>query len=197
MAARKCTDASSAALLAALLALAAAPAGAYEDGAPPGHTGGFGEPDCGACHSGAGTNPPGGELAIEGLPQRYTPGTAYRLAILLQHPELASGGFQLAVRTAEGEPAGELVPASDRLQVVNEGGQHYLQHTRAGTKTDTDGRIRWEFEWRAPEEPEPLVLDIAANAANDDFSALGDYIYTLEENLDVDQESTTGSSRKR
>lgn len=187
----------SAALLAAVLALAAGRAGAYEDGAPPGHTAGFGEPDCSACHSGAEKNPPGGELAIEGLPEHYAPGKAYRLAILLLHPELASGGFQLAVRTAEGEPAGELLPASERLQVVTEGELAYLQHTREGTKTDTDGRIRWEFEWRAPEEPQPVVLDVAANAANDDLSALGDYIYTLEEKLGADQDSTTGSSRKR
>lgn len=197
MAARKCTDGWSRAGVAALLALAAAGAGAYEDGAPPGHTGGFGEPDCSACHSGYAKNAPDGKLAIEGLPESYAPGESYRLAVELLHPELASGGLQLAVRTAKGNPAGELVAASDRLQLIEDAGQRYLQHTRAGTKTDTDGRIRWEFEWRAPEEPGPLVLNVAANAANDDLSALGDYIYTLEEKLDAAQESTTGSSRKR
>lgn len=181
--------------------MAAGAAGGYEDGAPPGHTGGFGEPDCSACHSDNEKDAPAGALAIEGWPSEYVPGESYPLAIVLQHPELASGGFQLALRTADGGPAGELVAASDRTQVVTEADQPYLQHTREGTQTETDGRIRWELEWRAPETAEPVVLNVAANAANDDFSSLGDFIYTLEKSLRPtatrDQESATGSSRKR
>ncbi|HET6629200.1 MAG TPA: choice-of-anchor V domain-containing protein [Woeseiaceae bacterium] len=194
------------ALLAALLALAAAAARGYEDGAPPGHTGGFGEPDCSACHSDNEKNAPAGSLVVEGWPAAYAPGKSYPLTLVLRHPELASGGFQLALRTADGQPAGELVAASDRLQVATEAGQPYLQHTREGTQTETGGRIRWEFEWRAPATGEPVVLNVAANAANDDLSSLGDHIYTLEEALapvgagrgaEADQESVTGSSRKR
>lgn len=181
-------------MLAAALALAAAEGRAYEDGAPPAHTGGFGEPDCSACHSDGDKNAPGGELRVEGLPASYAPRESYRLSVVLRHPELASGGFQLAMRTAAGEAAGEFVPASERTQIVTEGGQRYLQHTREGTNTETDGRIRWDFAWRAPETQEPLVLNIAANAANDDISALGDYIYTLEVAL---RGSVTGSRRKR
>jgi hypothetical protein len=190
-------------LLAALLALAAAEASGYEDGAPPGHTGGFGEPDCSACHSDYEKNAPAGALAIEGWPADYAPGKSYALAIVLQHPELASGGFQLALRTAGGAPAGELAAASDRMQVVTEAGQTYLQHTRGGTQAEADGRIRWEFEWRAPGTAEPIVLNVAANAANDDFSSLGDFVYVLEKALhpvtapERNQESVTGSSRKR
>ncbi len=179
-------------LLAPLLVLASLEALAYEDGAPPGHTGGFGEPDCSACHSDYERNAPAGELVIEGLPGQYTPGEVYRLTIVLQHPGLASGGFQLAMRGADGEPAGELVPGSGRMQVVTEAGQSYLQHTRAGTQAQTGGRIRWEFEWRAPHAAEPLVLHVAANAANDDLSALGDFIYTLETAL-----RAAGASRNR
>lgn len=203
MAARRCTDGLPRAWLAALLALAAGEARGYEDGAPPGHTGGFGEPDCSACHSDYEKNAPAGALVIEGWPADYVPGQAYTLAIVLQHPELASGGFQLALRTADGEPAGEPAALSERMQVATEAGQPYLQHTRAGTQTETDGRIRWEFEWRAPETAEPVVLNIAANAANDDFSSLGDFIYVLEKTLrpvvtpGSTQESATGSSRKR
>lgn len=191
-------------MLAAVLALAAAEGRGYEDGAAPGHTGGFGEPDCSACHSDGEKNAPDGELDVEGLPASYVPGHSYRLAVVLRHPELASGGFQLALRTAAGAPAGELVAASERTQIVTDAGQPYLQHTRKGTQTDTDGRIRWAFEWRTPETAEPLVLNLAANAANDDISELGDYIYTLEQTLQAaagarptGDSAVTGSRRKR
>ena len=205
MAAPRYPDRRPRALLAALLGLAAAQGHAYEDGAPPGHTGGFGEPDCSACHSGFETNAPAGELSVDGLPAEYAPGETYRLSILLQHPELASGGLQAAMRTPDGEPAGELVPASSRTAVVNEAGQSYLQHTREGTRTASDGRIRWEFDWQAPQRGEPVQLNVAANAANDDFSPLGDYIYTLEQEAAAapgnaprgDQEPAKESSRKR
>lgn len=198
MAGQRYADGLARALLAALLGLAAAEACGYEDGAPPGHTGGFGEPDCSACHSGFDSNVPAGKLAIEGLPAEYAPGETYRVAIVLQHPELASGGMQLAVRSEDGEPAGEVVPASERTQVVNEAGQAYLQHTRDGTRSGGDGCIRWEFDWRAPQAAESIVLNVAANAANDDFSSLGDFIYTLEKKTTArNQESTTDSSRNR
>ena len=196
-------------LLAALLNLAAALCHAYEDGAPPGHTGGFGEPDCSACHSSFEPNAATGELAIHGLPAGYAPGETYRLAILLRHPELAGGGLQVAMRTRDGEPAGDLVPASARTAVVTEAGRSYLQHTREGTGTASDGCIRWEFDWRAPQTAESVVLNVAANAANDDFSPLGDFVYTLEQTLEAgpanaqpgrprrNQEPASESSRKR
>ena len=193
-----------------MLNLAAAQGQAYEDGAPPGHTGGFGEPDCSACHSGSETNAPAGELAVDGLPAEYAPGATYRLAILLQHPELASGGLQVAIRTQDGEPAGKLLPRSARTAVVRQAGLAYLQHTREGTRTGSDGGIRWEFDWRAPRAAEPVVLNVAANAANDDFSSLGDFVYTLEQKVGAgpanavpagkprrDQEPASESSLKR
>lgn len=166
----------------------------YEDGAPPGHTGGFGEPDCTACHSDGEKNAPGGSIEVQGLPASYAPEETYAFAIVLRHPELASGGFQAAVRTAAGEPAGELRPSSERTQVVSEGGQPYLEHTREGTEADTDGRIQWAFEWRAPSTAESLVLNVAANAANDDISELGDYIYTLQEILSPAGARLTGDT---
>jgi hypothetical protein len=177
----------------------------YEDGAPAGHTGGFGEPDCSACHSVSGDARSAGRLEIEGLPERYAPGELYELAIVLEHPDLKSGGFQLALRTENGEPAGQVRAVSPRTRVIGSGtGQRYLQHSREGLATDTDGRMRWEFRWRAPETGEPVVLNLAANAANDDLSALGDYILTLEKKLEARTRGSgpaaaafNGSSRNR
>ena len=172
--------------LSLFLLLAAASNGqGYEDGAPPGHTGGFGEPDCSLCHSDSDKNPPDGTLEISGLPDRYLPGERYDLAVVLKYPELRSGGFQLSIRSATGEAAGEVVPLTGRTRVVAAGGQDYLQHSRDGREAEKDGIIRWIFEWIAPRDAErPIVnLHVAANAANDDRSALGDRIFTLEREL--------------
>lgn len=164
--------------------LAGAAAWGYEDGAPPGHTGGFGEPDCTACHSDNEPNAPGGTLEVGGLPARYVPGERYRVAVTLAHPDLEAGGFQLAFRTAAGAPAGRVSALDPRTGTVSAGAQRYVQQTPAGREAARDGRIAWEIEWRAPASGVPVVLHLAANAANDDLSELGDFIYTLERTLE-------------
>jgi hypothetical protein len=163
------------------LLLAAAHSGfCYEDGAPPGHTGGFGEPDCTLCHSDSERNPLDGTLRVDGLPGRYSANADYELAVVLEHPDLQSGGFQLAVRTADGKQAGRLIPLSPATRVVVAAGQEYLQHSKDGRQPEQDGIIRWTFRWIAPREVGPVQLHIAANASNDDISALGDLIFTRE-----------------
>jgi hypothetical protein len=164
-----------------LLLLAAGRTGyAYEDGAPPGHTGGFGEADCSACHADSDPNPADGMLQIEGLPDRVLADSAYELAVVLKHAELRTGGFQLALRSSDGKPSGRLVSLSNRTRVIEEAGQVYLQHTREGLQPQSDGTARWVFRWIAAGVAGPVYLHVAANAANDDVSPLGDYIFTLE-----------------
>lgn len=157
---------------------------AYDDGAPPGHTGGFGEPDCTACHSDNERNDAEGILSVTGLPERYAPGESYRLSIVLEHPELEAGGFQLAVRTSDGSAAGRLEPVDARTRALADGGREYLQHTPEGRRDTDGGRISWQLAWQAPGAAVPVVLNLAANAANDDLSELGDFIYTLELTLE-------------
>jgi len=152
----------------------------YEDGAPPGHTGGFGEPDCSVCHADSDPNPADGTLQVEGLPDRVLAHSAYELAVVLKHAELRVGGFQLAVRSSDGKPSGQLVSLSDRTRVMEEAGQVYLQHTKEGLHPQADGTARWVFRWIAAGVAGSVYLHVAANAANDDISALGDYIFTLE-----------------
>jgi len=152
----------------------------YEDGAPPGHTGGFGEPDCSVCHADSEPNPADGTLQVQGLPDRVLADSAYELAVVLKYTELRTGGFQLAVRSSDGKPSGQLVSLSDRTRVIEEAGQVYLQHTKEGLHPQIDGAARWVFRWIAAGVAGPVYLHVSANAANDDISALGDYIFTLE-----------------
>ncbi len=182
------------ALLLSLTALAAPQAWSYEDGAPPAHTGGFGEPDCSLCHADNERNPADGRLTLEDRHSAEA-GSPRLLVVTLEHPRLRSGGFQLAIRTPEGEPAGRPVPVSDRTRVVMEGKQPYLQHSREGSRPQNDGEISWRFAWSPPEAGEDVVVHVAANAANDDISALGDFTFTLEKTLARERPSESPRNR--
>jgi hypothetical protein len=154
---------------------------AFPFGAPPGTTGGFGEPTCVQCHFGNELNDPAGSLTIEGLPERYTPGQAYRLIVRLRRPQMASAGFQLSARTPAGAQAGTLAPAdgAERVQVQTADGIRYAGHTEPGSRLSTPGAAEWPIVWTAPAAG-PVTFSAAANAADDDRSPLGDYVYALE-----------------
>lgn len=171
---------SGAALLGAKLAV-------FAEGPPPGHTGGFGESTCQVCHAGAGVNEPPGGLTLEGVPAQYTPDHVYPLRVVVHRPGLVATGFQLAVRYAEGEGAGRqagTLRARDSLAVVvvdSSAGPvaiQYAQHTLAGSRAAAIDTGRWTLEWRAPAPGRAAVFHVVANAANDDASPLGDFIYT-------------------
>jgi hypothetical protein len=176
---------------AGILALAAAATAAdsaryhgrrFPDGAMPGTTGGFGEPTCVLCHLGAEPNAPGGSLAIEGLPERYTPGQSYRLIVRLRRADLAAAGFQLSARTAAGAQAGALAPVDSTTEIQRHAasGIQYAGHTRPGSRPAAPGAAEWRVTWTAPASAVPVTFHAAANAADDDASPLGDYVYSLQ-----------------
>jgi len=159
-------------------------------GPPPGHTGGFGEPTCAACHFGAPLNEPGGLLEVVGLDGGYRPGQRHPVTIRFESFDMLAAGFQGAFRFEDGERhgagAGEIRPLDDRVTVVRgESGMEYVQHTRAGS-TPTDHIAEWTFEWRAPEAEAPVVLHLAANSGGGDDSPLDDLVYTLSITLPPD-----------
>src|SRR5688500_5228957 len=152
----------------------------------PARTGGFGEMTCQQCHRGNPLNDPAGTLALGGWPETYTPGEQYVITLTLERPGLARAGFQASAREdginmSAGSNAGSLHPR-DELSVSSVGeskGIRYLQHSERGTEVRTPGTATWTFAWTAPDaEGVPVALHVAANAANDDSSPLGDFIYT-------------------
>ena len=156
------------------------------DRPPPAHTGGFGEPTCAVCHFDTQVDDGRGTIAISGLPSMYEPGRAYVLTVSLSHPELGAGGFQLSARYAgglrQGTQAGALKALDPRVDVTGlaELPVQYARHTYDGTRPDSAGakRTSWRIEWTAPADGGEVVLHVAANAANDDASPLGDFVYT-------------------
>lgn len=156
------------------------PGVAYVDTPAPGHTGGFGEPTCQACHFGPAPNDPAGSLRLEGIPDRTGPGVTHRLTVVLERPGLVRGGFELSARFADGESAGTLEPLDGRVNVtvVEETGVAYAHHSPQGIRARHPGTLRWELRWTAPTDPSGVVLfHAAANASNADDSALGDSIH--------------------
>ncbi|HUP00487.1 MAG TPA: choice-of-anchor V domain-containing protein [Gemmatimonadota bacterium] len=176
-----------AAALGALPAALAAPIALtlYVDKPPPGTTGGFGEPTCHACHFDQPLDAPGGSLEIRGVPERYAPGRVYAITVELQREGAPQGGFQLAARFADGAQAGALVPVDDRVAVTDSLGIRYAHHTAEGVEPTP---IRWTVTWRAPAaageagdgpaRDGDVLFHAAGNAANGDFSPLGDFVYT-------------------
>jgi len=170
------------------LALVAAMAGAplllaFADGPLPALTGGFGEPSCHSCHFDRPLAPPGARLTVAGFPQSYTPGRRYLISVEVETLAPSRGGFQLAVRYASGARAGAqaggLAVAGEGVQLVAAGepAVEYAQHTLAGASPRA-GRLAWKVAWTAPEAPaHPVLLHVAANAANGDESPLGDRVY--------------------
>jgi hypothetical protein len=154
------------------------------DAPPLAHTGGFGEPTCLTCHMDGELNETGGTLVIEGLPARYAAGRRYVLTVAVSHPELRAAGFELSARYESGpdsaRQAGALAVSDDRAKVSTEETTRvqYAHHLRSGTTPLPAGSGRWTIAWIAPATPSgPVVFHVAANAANDNDSPMGDYIY--------------------
>ncbi len=155
----------------------------YREGPMPGVTGGFGEPTCRMCHFDRGLNEPGGTLQVEGVPPAYVPGEEYPITVVLRRPDVVRGGFEMAARFESppdaGRQAGHLRSPDARTQIVygKDSPVQYIQHTDRGSTT-SPGEGRWTVYWTAPDGGSgPVMFHIAANASNDDASALGDFIY--------------------
>ena len=132
-------------------------------------------------------NDPAGSLKLDGIPASYSPGRPYVVTITLTRSELAKAGFQIASRFAEGadqgEEAGTWETTDERAKVIPSaaGDLHYAQQTRAGAGINPPGTARWSVRWIAPASAQgSVVFDVAANAADNDASPKGDFIYQSE-----------------
>ena len=156
---------------------------AYAEGAPPGFTGGFTEQSCDACHFHAAPNAGPGKLAIDGVPDRFVAGQEYRVTIALTQSNMKLAGFQLSARFEDdGAQAGTLAKAPDsetRVGIETLSGVQYAGQRREGAAMVTPDESRWTLMWTAPPATRTVVFHVAANGANGDERADGDYVYTI------------------
>ena len=154
----------------------------YAEGAPPGFSGGFKEESCHACHFHAEPNAAPGRVTIDGVPARFAPGERYTLTITLRRAGVKLAGFQLSARFKDsGTQAGTLAPGSgegERVGVANQGGVQYAGQKKAGASVEDPDVARWTIEWVAPDRGGPVAFHVAANAADGNESADGDFVYT-------------------
>jgi hypothetical protein len=156
---------------------------AYAEGAPPGFSGGFKEESCHACHFHEEPNSGGGRLTIEGVPAKFEAGQRYTLTVALTRAGMKRAGFQLAARFKDGgAQAGTLAPGpgeGERVKVESSSGVQYAGQKKAGSLV-ADDVARWTLVWTAPERGGPVIFHAAANAADGNESADGDFVYTAD-----------------
>lgn len=160
----------------------------YPENTPLGHTGGFDEPTCLACHFDGELNAPGGSLTIAGVDEKLVAGQSYEISVTLQRKEMAKSGIQLSVRHPDGGQAGQLRSSNAALRVDTLAGVQYARHSLAGTVPLNGDSTVWHLTWTAPRDQSEAIFHVAANAANGDVSEFGDFIYTLSRSVVVHED---------
>jgi uncharacterized protein (TIGR03437 family) len=164
---------------------------AFRSGPEPARTGAPGELTCNmaGCHNSFATNSGGGALSLTGLPATYTPNQEINLTVTLNQANRALYGFELTALDEQNRRAGELIVTdASRTQritgVVGGNLREYIQHNFNGTSPNGANQGSWNFRWKAPAQSVGRVtFYIAGNAANNDGTSFGDFIYTISQSI--------------
>jgi hypothetical protein len=167
-----------------LMLVASVVAYASASGPEPGYTGAPADiGNCTHCHDTyevANVGP--GSVRIDNAPNVYTPGQDYTLRVTVQQAGRSRFGFQLTALDKNANRAGALAPLDGTTQVLGQtgfGGRQYIEHSVSGTLASAAGSKTWQVRWTAPDtDIGPVILYVAGNAANNDGTNQGDYIYT-------------------
>jgi hypothetical protein len=121
-------------------------------------------------------------VTIVGVPPAFAPGQTYILRVTLSRPAMALAGFQLSARFTEGgAQAGVLAVrpgATTNVKIDVQNGVQYAGQRRAAVPPPGSGTAAWTVDWTAPAAGGAVSLHVAANAADNDGSAGGDFVYT-------------------
>jgi len=138
------------------------------------------------CHNSFRLNDGDGELSIEGLPAEYEPGEIYNLTINLHNPNSSRWGFEITALTEQELRGGNFILVNDReTELSDPGGQEpqYVKQLRQGTFAGNRS-ASWRVDWQAPEiETGTIWFFAAGNAANNNGSPAGDYIYAISQQI--------------
>ncbi|MCC6586676.1 MAG: hypothetical protein IT168_08155 [Bryobacterales bacterium] len=183
----------------------AVPGLAFSTGPVPGRTGAAadGGLTCTACHRGNNLNDGVGKLTI--LVRDYKPGVKQKIRVMLQHPTAARWGFQLTARLASDptQPAGTFLPANNYLVKCFDntfapcnGLREFVEHTQPTTFAGQRGSASWDIEWMPPSsDVGPVVFYAAGNAANNNGTNTGDFIYTTDSTIQPQNCNLTATPR--
>jgi hypothetical protein len=180
--ARSALSAATLSAFAALFVSAGPRVSGYAESAPPGFSGGFNEQTCHACHFHEDLNSGPGRVTIAGVPERFVAGERYPVTVTLTRAGMKLAGFQLTARFKDrGAQAGTLHPGPGeeaRIGIDVQQDVQYANQRRKGAALAVPDTATWSLLWTAPKPVGPVVFHVAANAANADETAEGDYIHT-------------------
>ena len=154
---------------------------AFSFGPPEEKTGAPNEGTCADCHVGNDLNDSDGSLMLT-IPETYQPSQVYEIIVSLARTGQSRWGFEMTALDGNGVGAGVFEAAdAANTQLRDTAGKQYIMHTAAGSAQGTNDENQWTLKWTAPDaDIGPITFYAAGNAANADFGATGDYIYTTE-----------------
>ena len=143
---------------------------AFPDGAPWGSADPNAAENCATCHFDGETVRNSKALAVRGLPEKLLSGTLYDLVVTFENPGGVAAGFQM-IAWAENQSAGTFVSQAADTETAGTA-------IRSTAPTKTIGSVSWAVQWRTSTTIDTTVnIYVAASAANDDQSPLGDSIH--------------------
>jgi hypothetical protein len=153
----------------------------FSGSAPSGYTGEFGN-NCSGCHASFAENSGGGGVTVTGLPTgSYTAGQSYPISVTISHGSAnrTRWGFALAARNTFGETIGTFTSTNPNAGLI---GDAEIGHQSAVITAASSSYTYTNFKWVAPLNPTPndfnLIFYVVGNAANNNSSSSGDFIYT-------------------
>lgn len=146
----------------------------YSTGPPNEKTGAPGEGTCHDCHNSFDLNSGAGALTITG-PDEFEAGETYEILVSLEQIGQTRWGFEFTPL----DIGSCTVTDPQNTQIDISGGNTYVKQTAQGTFAGDTPSAVWAFDWTAPADPpEEVTFYAAGNAANNNGSTTGDYVYT-------------------
>jgi hypothetical protein len=158
--------------------------GAFSSGPPPNRNGVSGV-FCTACHRTNELNSGEGSVRIVGLPSAWLPGETFTLQVIVSHPTALRFGFEFSATGANGDQAGDLIPASDgrtfvQVGEVNGKPVQFIEHNSVGSTIGSSNIFQFTYRTPADGSFGPIRFNVAGNAANGNGANTGDFIYATE-----------------
>jgi hypothetical protein len=164
--------------------------GTNSNAAPLGSTGAPGDFTCAksGCHVGSELNAGLAQLNLDfnTSAQNYQPNEVYDMSVSLTQQGIERFGFQVLALNAQNENVGEFIITDSARTQTQQGvgpyqGKTYLTYKYAGTNPFSAGLGKWDFKWKAPSTNQgEIKIFVAAVAANNDGTDLGDTVYTKQ-----------------
>jgi hypothetical protein len=160
-------------------------AGIESDNGKAGATGSPGEQTCSQsnCHTGSTDNSMGGSVNLTStdlINWEYTPGQTYTLTATVSQQGRSLFGIGLEALLPSGANAGTLTPGTGtttkNATIAGNSRKNIVHNMNAGATANAHS---FTFTWTAPAtDVGPITMYFAGNAANNNGTKTGDYVYT-------------------